>query len=337
MAEVKTLQAAQQAKDRGLVKYVAADGQEITLTPDVVKKYLVQGNGDAVTMQELMYFLNICRARRLNPLTKDCYLIKYGADPAAIVTSIDYFRKRARAQKDCKGWKKGVIVVGKDGKPRDSFGLVLEGEKLVGGWFEATPEGWIHPFRLEVNLAGYIKKTKEGKATKFWSEENQPSQIAKVAESQGLRLLWPDEFQQIHSDAEVATEELKDMAGTIDVTADTNIDINFKAVVEGLDAVMMAKYLEVCAAHFRKSVDEIKAGAVEKPEDFKKAFTAWKAAQDKKAQVNGQNGKKEETKADPEDLSVLSGDCPNSPGTQYMKGHCKSSCKEFEGCPAWKN
>ncbi len=332
MAEVKTLQTAK-TQERGVVKYVAADGQEVTLTPDVVKKYLVQGNGEKVTMQELMYFLNICRARRLNPLTKDCYLIKYGEDPAAIVTSIDYFRKRARAQKDCRGWKKGVIVVGKDGKPHDSHGLVLEGEKLVGGWFEATPEGWLHPFRLEVNLSGYVKKTKDGRVTKFWSEDNQPSQIAKVAESQGLRLLWPDEFQQIHSDAEIATEELKDLPGTIDVTTDSNIDLNFKAVVEGLDAVMMAKYLEVCAAHFKKSVDEIKAGAVEKPDAFKEAFGKWKAQQDKKAQASQENGKKEEPE---EDLTVMSGDCPNSPGNQYMKGFCKPSCKEYEGCPAWK-
>ena len=116
----------------------------------------------------------------------------------------------------------------------------------------------------------------------------------------------------------------------------TEVTEKFAETFNALDQPTIAKYLEVCAAHFKKSVDEIKAGAVEKPDDFKKAFTTWKAAQDKKAQAV--NGKKKETKADPEeDLSVLSGDCPNSPGTQYMKGHCKSSCKEFEGCPAWKN
>jgi len=116
----------------------------------------------------------------------------------------------------------------------------------------------------------------------------------------------------------------------------TEVTEKFAETFNALDQPTLGKYLEVCAAHFKKSVDEIKAGAVEKPDDFKKAFTTWKAAQDKKAQAV--NGKKEETKADPEeDLSVLSGDCPNSPGTQYMKGHCKSSCKEFEGCPAWKN
>ncbi len=113
----------------------------------------------------------------------------------------------------------------------------------------------------------------------------------------------------------------------------------FTEAFKDLDQPTLGKYLEVCAAHYTKTqnrtvtVEEVKTSAVEKPEDFKKAFTTWKAAQDKKAQVNGQNGKKEDPA---EDLSVLSGDCPNSPGTQYMKGHCKSSCKEYGGCPAWK-
>lgn len=199
----KKQEVATRMEERAVV-YTAADGQEVRLTYDIVKKYLVQGKSELVTMQELMYFLNICRARRLNPLVKDCYLIKYSADPAAIVTSIDFFRKRSRVQKDCVGWQKGIIVRGKDGKLRDSFGLVDEGETLVGGWFEAQPTGWAKPFRLEVNLSGYIKKTNEGKITRFWQEENQPTMIAKVAEAQGLRTLWPDEFQAIFTAEEGA-------------------------------------------------------------------------------------------------------------------------------------
>jgi len=196
-------------RDERAVTYTAADGQEVRLTMDIVKKYLVQGNSDLVTIQEIVYFLNICRARRLNPLVRDCYLIKYSADPAAIVTSIDFFRKRARVQKDCSGWQKGVIVRTKEGKLRDSFGLVDEGETLLGGWFEAQPKEWTKPFRLEVNLSGYIKKTKEGKVTRFWQEENQPTMISKVAEAQGLRTLWPDEFQAIFTAEEGAVPVLE--------------------------------------------------------------------------------------------------------------------------------
>jgi len=121
----------------------------------------------------------------------------------------------------------------------------------------------------------------------------------------------------------------------------TEVAEKFAEAFKDLDQALLGKYLEVCAAHFKKGVDEIKSGAVEKPDAFKDAFGKWKAQQDKKAQAV--NGNKEEPKAEQkagsepeEDLTVLSGDCPNNPGNQYMKGFCKPSCKEYVGCPAWK-
>lgn len=191
------------SEEKGVVKYQAKDGQEISLSFENVKQYLVQGNREAITKQELMYFLGICKSRGLNPFKKDAYLIKYGNDPAAIVTSVDYFRARARAQKDCRGWQNGIIVQKENGELRYSKGIVLDGEKLIGGWFSAKPEGWDAPFELEVNLPGYIKKTKDGRTTRFWEEHNQPTMIAKVAESQGLRHVWPDEFQGLYEETEI--------------------------------------------------------------------------------------------------------------------------------------
>jgi len=190
----------------GVVQYESRDGQQITLSWEIIKRYLVAGKSELVTRQELMYFMGTCKSRGLNPFIKDCYLIKYDHNPAAIITSIDFFRKRARAQKDCKGWRKGVILMrGKDIIYSD--GLMLPDDVLLGGWFEAKPEGWDTPFRHEVNLAGYIKRKSDGSITKFWSKENQPSQIAKVAESQGLRILWPDEFQDLYTPEEMGESE----------------------------------------------------------------------------------------------------------------------------------
>ena len=195
-------------KEKGVVTYEAKDGIEVTLTFETIKKYLVQGHPEWVTPQEMMYFIGICKSRGLNPFAKDCYLIKYSqAEGAAIITSIDYYRKRAKAQKDCKGWAKGIIVERK-GEIIDSNGLLLESDTLLGAWFMAQPEGWQNPFRLEINLAGYIKKTKDGSITKFWKKENQPSMIAKVVESQGLRTLWPDEFQQLYTPEEMGEADI---------------------------------------------------------------------------------------------------------------------------------
>jgi len=173
--------------------YEMANGEEMKLTMNMVRRFLVQGRAEFVTESELMYFMHECKARKLNPFLRQAWLIKYSQnDNAQILESIHHKRAKARRAADCKGWRKGIIVKTKDGEIHDSMGIVLEGDTLLGGFFEATPEGWDGPWRLEVNLAGYIKKTAKGAVTKFWSEDNQPSMIAKVAESQGLSALWGD-------------------------------------------------------------------------------------------------------------------------------------------------
>ena len=320
------------------ITYTAADGNEIKLTPEMVRKYLVQGHGEMITIQEMIYFLNLCRSRKLNPFIKDCYLIKYSAsDPAAVVTSIDYFRKRARAQKDCKGWKSGIIVKDTEGKVKDTAGLLQDGEILLGGWFEACPDGWTEPLRLEVNLRGYIKKKQDGSVTRFWSPDNQPSQIHKVAESQGLRRLWPDEFQGIYSEEEIAREG---RIGVVDVIVEEKPDLS-EAIKEfdattGTYGKELKKYLTVCANYFKKSVDEIKAEAIKDLPNFLNNLEKWTKLQEQKG------GKKEKSATDREPAFVLAeteemapGECPNNRGITYTKNHCDNDCPSREGCPIY--
>lgn len=199
------------AKD--IVEYKAKDGQLINLNIETVRKYLIRGNNQGATTQEIVFFMGICKSRGLNPFKNDCYPIKYGNDPMAIITSIDYFRARAKAQSDCMGWNSGIIVKDKEtGAIRKTNGLFdKDNEVLLGGWFEGLPKGWKEPCKLEINLFGYIKKTKDGKVTQFWHEDKQPTMIAKVAESQGLRKCWPDEFQGIYSEAEIVREEIEEV------------------------------------------------------------------------------------------------------------------------------
>ena len=193
--------------EKAVVEYVARDGQNIKLTPGIVKKFLVSGNAELVTTQELYLYMGVCRSRGLNPFIKDCYLIKYSSkDNAAIIVSIDYYRKRAKAQPDCEGWETGIIVQQNGNLVYREGTILMDGETLVGGWFKATPKGWKVPMRKDVPVRRYIKKTREGKVTRFWSPDNQPEQIAKVAESQGLRAAWPDEFQGLYVDAERQSE-----------------------------------------------------------------------------------------------------------------------------------
>ncbi|TET67297.1 MAG: hypothetical protein E3J56_13175 [Candidatus Aminicenantes bacterium] len=190
-----------------VVKYRARDGQDITLSFDTIRRYLVQGKSEYVTPQEFMYFMGVAKSQGMNPFKRDCWLIKYaGASAAAIISAIGFLRSRAKAMSDCKGWQAGIIV--KRGKEIIySSGLMFDDDILLGGWARGKPEGWDEERMIEVNLKGYIKRTSEGKITQFWKEENQPTQIAKVAESQLLRVLWPDEFQNIYTDAEISPDD----------------------------------------------------------------------------------------------------------------------------------
>lgn len=185
---------------RGEIVYASRDGQQVKLSFDIVRKYLVSGHANLVTDQEIMLYMGTCKARGLNPFKKDCYLVKYTeGDPAATIVSIDYFRSRAKAQPDCQGWQAGVIVADKSGEVVFRKGaMTYDGDVLLGGWFKAQPKDWLEPQEWTVPLKAYVKKTRDGRPTKFWSEENQSSQIAKVAESQGLRHVWPDEFQGLN-------------------------------------------------------------------------------------------------------------------------------------------
>ena len=319
MAEDKGKKEEKKPEDKGptMFEYRSSDGQLVKLTLDIVKNYLVSGKKELVTVQELAYFMHICRARSLNPFTKECYLIKYGDDPAQIVTSIDFFRKRAKAQPDCVGWKVGTIVKRKDGSVKKTGGLVMEDETLLGAWFEAKPVGWAESFYKETNLKGYIKRTKGGDITRFWAPENQPDQIMKVAESQGLRRLWPDQFAGIHSEAQsqadplplipekTAEDEEKEVDAAFEKTYPEGVNNNTKALFD---------FLGKAAQIGNKSVIEIKKEALADLEGFWGAYKKY-------ASKNGGNGG-----------AAKAAKCPET-GEAMDEEACKQ-CLFAKGCPA---
>ena len=71
-----------------LAEFKTETGQ--VLTADTVKNYLVSGNGN-VTDQEILMFMELCKVQKLNPFTREAYLIKFGSSPANIVVGKDVF------------------------------------------------------------------------------------------------------------------------------------------------------------------------------------------------------------------------------------------------------
>ena len=89
---VKNRLAAQHANAK-VVEYECG-GQLVKLSPNIIRNYLVNGNGN-VTDQEVAMFLNLCKFQKLNPFLREAYLIKYGSQPATIVTGKEAITKRA--------------------------------------------------------------------------------------------------------------------------------------------------------------------------------------------------------------------------------------------------
>ncbi len=179
--------------DKKMVVYEADRGGEISLNMTTVRKYLVSGRRDLVTDEEVVLFMHLCKARRVNPWIKEAWLIKYTErDPAGFIYSIHYLRDQANKNPRCPGWTRGIVVWTDEGgvSRREGSGILYPGEKLLGGYFESRPVDWRTPYKLEVCLEAHIKTTAKGQLTKFWLKPKQPAQIMKVAESQGLSALY---------------------------------------------------------------------------------------------------------------------------------------------------
>lgn len=195
---------------------VVANGEEFTLTPETVKAYLVSGNRDLVTMQEVVMFMNLCRFQHLNPWLKEAYLIKYSQnDPAALVTGKDAFLKRAEGEVNYDGFKAGIIVQDEESGEviyRDGS-FKLTGESLVGGFAEVFRKDRDYSFRAEVSFEEYAVRKKDGSLNSQWLKKP-TTMIRKVALVQALREAFPGTLGGMYSAEEKGVDEPID----IDVT-----------------------------------------------------------------------------------------------------------------------
>lgn len=146
------------------VMYTVDNGTIIQLTPNTVKRYLVSGDASKVTDQEILMFMKLCEYQRLNPFIREAYLIKYGNEPATMVTGKDTFVKRAAKSKLCAGFEAGIIIQKSNGEIENRKGsLKLANEKLVGGWAKVYRKDWTVPLENTVSIEEYVRKKKMDK------------------------------------------------------------------------------------------------------------------------------------------------------------------------------
>ena len=177
-----------------LAEFTTETGQ--VLTAETVKNYLTSGNG-AVTDQETLMFMELCKAQHLNPFIREAYLIKFGNSPANIVVGKDVFVKRAYRNPNFKGMKAGIVILAKDGEMKYREGsLKAPGEALIGGWCEVYVKDMEYPIRSEVSMGEYSK----GQST--WKQ--MPAvMIRKCAMVTALREAFPEDLQGMYDAAEI--------------------------------------------------------------------------------------------------------------------------------------
>lgn len=169
-------------------------GANITVTADDVRN-LICPNAD---QKEVSLFLQLCKSQRLNPFVKDAYLVKYGSNPAQMITNYQVFNRRACKNENYGGIENGVTVlrngeiVHKDG----SAVYKAAGETLLGGWAKVYFKDNRKPAYAEVALDDYST----GKSN--WSK--MPGvMIEKCAKAAAWRLAFPDDFQGMYVSEEM--------------------------------------------------------------------------------------------------------------------------------------
>lgn len=170
------------------------NGEEMKLTGTMVKNYLTRGNGK-VTDQETVMFMNLCKYQKLNPFLNEAYLVKFGEQPAQIITSKEAYMKRAENHPQYDGMKAGIIVQRGDEVVEVEGSFTLKDDILLGGWAEIWRKERKYPFVAKVSLDEYNK----GQST--WKQMPK-TMIRKTAIVQALREAFPTDLGGIYTEEE---------------------------------------------------------------------------------------------------------------------------------------
>lgn len=195
MAVTNTLKKADPKKTAQMVKF-DANGMTVELSPQIVRDYLVSGDKERVTMQEIVMFINLCKFNGLNPWLREAYCVKYGNEPATIVTGKEAFEKRAENHPEHNGHQAGIIVQTEDGElvyRTGAFHLPEPAETIVGGWAEVWRKDQEKSTRIEVSFDEYAGRKRDGSLNRQWAAKP-ATMIRKVALVQALREAFPKTF-----------------------------------------------------------------------------------------------------------------------------------------------
>ena len=202
-------------------------GEHVELDIDFVKKYLVRGQADKITNQEIVFFMNTCKMQKLNPLVSgEVYCIKFGSEPAQMVVGKGAYMRRAFEHPDYLGKEDGITVIRGEQVVMKEGTCIYPKETLIGGWCRVHYKrgGGTYTAFKEVSLDEYNK----GQAN--WKTKP-ATMINKVAISQCVRDAFPKDYEGLYSEDEMVA------SGAIPSTFET-VNENTGEVVAVVDRVI---------------------------------------------------------------------------------------------------
>jgi len=174
-------------------------GAHVELDLQFVKNYLVRGNPEKITDQEIVFFMNTCKTQRLNPLvTGEVYCIKFGSEPAQLVVGKGAYLRRAFEHPDYLYKEDGIVVQRKNEIVKKEGCCLYPGETLIGGWCR------VHFLRNGVERSAYkeVAFSEYNKGQANWKTKP-ATMISKVAVSQCVREAFPKDYEGLYSEDEM--------------------------------------------------------------------------------------------------------------------------------------
>ncbi|MCP0886957.1 phage recombination protein Bet [Ligilactobacillus sp. WILCCON 0076] len=173
------------------VEYMA-NNEQVKLTPQTVRQTLVRGEGK-ITDQEVMMFITLCKYQHLNPFLNEAYIIKFGTQPAQLITSKEAFMKRAESNPQYDGIKAGIIVLRKDEIVYSNGAFKLKDDDLVGAWAEVYRKDRKEPHRVEISVDEFNKSQSTWKTMPA-------TMIRKTAMVNALREAFPEALGGLYTE-----------------------------------------------------------------------------------------------------------------------------------------
>lgn len=177
-----------------VIQFTDEAGDSIQISQQDVYQFIC----DKATPQEVVFFMELCRSQKLNPFKREAFLVKYGNNPASMITAEVVFERRANAHPSYRGIEHGVVYLDKNGEVCKREGTATyraAGEVLIGGWARVHRSDRSDSY-AEVSMDEY------GKSQSVW--KTMPGvMISKCAKAVALRLAFPSDFQGMYISEEM--------------------------------------------------------------------------------------------------------------------------------------